>query len=70
MENDKTVLTFESNGNKITYEMPWCVGMEELLDAFYSGCIGMTFHPTTIMTHMRDYAESHLESLKDYTGNE
>ena len=62
MENDKTILTFESNGNKIIYEMPWCVGMEELLDAFYSGCIGITFAPETILKNMKEYAEEKLEA--------
>lgn len=64
MENKKTVITFEVEDRKMRYELSWDVSMEQLIDVFYSGCIGMTFHPTTIMTHMRDYAEAHLDSLK------
>lgn len=66
MENEKTVITFEVEDKKMTYELPLDVSMEQLIDVFYSGCIGMTFLPTTIMTHMRDYAEKHLDYLLKY----
>lgn len=66
MENEKTVITFEVGDKKMTYELPLDVSMEQLIDVFYSGCIGMTFLPTTIMTHMRDYTEKHLDYLLKY----
>ena len=53
MENNKTILTFESNGKKITYEMGEYANMEDLLDAFFSGCIGLTYMPDTILKNMK-----------------
>ncbi len=61
MENNKTILTFESNGKKITYEMSVYANMEDLLDAFFSGCIGLTYMPDTILKNMKLYADSKLE---------
>ena len=54
-------LTFESNGKKITNEMSEFTNMEDLLDAFFSGCIGLTYMPDTILKNMKLYADSKLE---------
>lgn len=67
MENEKTILTFEHNGIKATYELPWACGMEEILDTFFSACIGMTYMPDTILKNMKLYADG---KLKVYGWNE
>ena len=54
-------LTFESNGKKITYEMGEYANMEDLLDVFFSGCIGLTFMPDTILRNMKLYADGKLD---------
>ena len=59
-------LTFESNGKKITYEMSEYTNMEELLDAFFSGCIGLTYMPDTILKNMKLYADSKLDAYGWY----
>ena len=61
MVNNKTILTFESNGKKITYEMSEYANIEELLDVFFSGCIGLTFMPDTILKNMKLYADDKLD---------
>lgn len=70
MGNNKTVLTFESNGKKITYEMSEFTNMEELLDAFFSGCIGLTYMPDTILKNMKSYADSKLDAYGWYYNEE
>lgn len=62
MENEKTILTMESNDMKFISEMPWDVGMDDILDAFYGLCISATFTPKTILTHMKEFAEEKLEA--------
>lgn len=57
MENEKTIITFESNGNKMTFEMPWDATIDEVCHAFYTGCIGMTFTPNTVAQAMKEFAE-------------
>lgn len=54
-------MTFESNGKKITYEMGEYANMEDLLDVFFSGCIGLTFMPDTILRNMKLYADGKLD---------
>ena len=54
-------LTFESNDKKITYEMGEWANMEDLLDVFFSGCIGLTYMPDTILKNMKLYADSKLD---------
>ena len=54
-------LIFESNDKKITYEMGEWANMEDLLDVFFSGCIGLTYMPDTILKNMKLYADSKLD---------
>ena len=63
---EKTKITFETDDRKITYELPWDVGMEQLLDTFYSGCIGLTFCPETILSGMRDYVAERHELIDQF----
>lgn len=61
-ENEKTILTMESNDMKFISEMPWDAGMDDILDAFYGLCVSATFAPKTILTHMREFAQEKLEA--------
>ena len=56
-----TIFSLEHGGNKITFELPWDAGMPELIDAFYTMCIGATFHPSTIINGMKEFIESKEE---------
>lgn len=62
MNNEKTILTIEQNNMKFISEMPWDVGMDDILDAFYGLCVSATFTPKTILTHMKEFAEEKLEA--------
>lgn len=56
-------ISFETDDRKISYELPWDAGMEQLLDVFYSGCIGLTFQPPTIINAMNEYASERLNTI-------
>ena len=58
-------ISLESNGNKYTAEHNWDVGIEELVNSFYTLCVGATFMPITILEAMRDFSEEHLEVYKN-----
>jgi hypothetical protein len=57
-ENKFTRLTLEQSDKKITWEVPYedATG-EDLVQAFYSLMIGMTFLPTTIRQSMKEFVE-------------
>ena len=57
-ENKFTRLTLEQSDKKITWEVPYedATG-EDLVQAFYSLMIGMTFLPTTIRQSMQEFVE-------------
>ena len=57
MENKKTIVTFESNGDKMTFEMPWDATIDEVCHAFYTACIGMGFTPNTVVHAMKEFAD-------------
>lgn len=51
----------DSNGRRIAYEWDHTmIEMEELLNAFYSIMIGITWQPTTILSNMKEFAEEKL----------
>lgn len=57
-ENKFTRLTLEQSDKKITWEVPYeDVTGEDLVQAFYSLMIGMTFLPTTIRQSMQEFVE-------------
>ena len=53
------VFQIKSSDKVITFELPWDVGMEDLCQAFYSACVGLTFHPQTVINGMLDFASEH-----------
>ena len=54
-----TIITFKSHTNVITYELPWDTGADEILNAVYSGMIGLTFDPDGILKVMQDFVNDH-----------
>ena len=58
---EKIKITFESNGCKCIYELPFDASIDDVLNVFYSGCIGLTYQSSTILEGMRDYADERLE---------
>ena len=60
MDNNKfTRLTLEQSDRKIEIEFPYeDVNGEDMVDAFKTIMVGMTFHMNTIESSMIDYLES------------
>ena len=54
-----TIITFKNHTNVITYELPWDAGADEILNAVYSGMIGLTFNPDGILETMQDFVNDH-----------
>ena len=63
-ENKPVKLTLESGDVKLTSEMNWDAPMDDLLNSFYGLCIGATWHPTSVLETMAEFASEKLESLK------
>lgn len=50
-----TVITFKNSNGIITFELPWDAGTDEILNAVYSGMVGLTFSPDGILKAMQDF---------------
>lgn len=55
-KNDKTVLTLEQNGVKMTWEGSWDADLDEILNGFVSCLRGITFGDWVVKA-IRDWAE-------------
>lgn len=55
-----TVLTLKTDNSVINIELPWDATMEQLCQAFYTACIGITFHPDTVVRGMQEFVEENL----------
>lgn len=62
-----TKLSVSNYGNTVTWEtLHSDVSIEEMINAFYTLCIGITFVPSTVLQGMKDFVESKLEEeIKD-----
>lgn len=67
MENKKfTRLTFENSNNKFIWESPYeDVGLDEIVHAFFSQLIGMTWGAETIYNNLAWYLQEHASDLYD-----
>jgi hypothetical protein len=63
-EEKPTIFSVEHLGTKITFELPWDAGMQDLLDAFYTMCIGISFCPSVIVDGMKEFVESKEEFVE------
>lgn len=57
-----TIITFKNHTNVITYELPWDAGAGEILNAVYSGMVGLTFSPEGILQAMQDFVDDHKKN--------
>ena len=66
-DKDKfTRLTFENSDNKFVWESPYeDVGIDEIIHAFFSQLVGMTWLPQTIYTALADYLGDHASDMFD-----
>lgn len=61
-EQKLTRLTLECGDRKVSWEMPYTdITIEDLIDAFYSLCIGITFSPRTVEHWMKEWVEEHVQ---------
>lgn len=63
-ENNPTVITLDHGYQKVTVELPWDAGMDDLIDAFYGMCVCATFTPRTIIQGFQEFLEEKAESMK------
>lgn len=70
-ENQLTRLTLECGDRKVSWEMPYTdIGIDDLIDAFYSLCIGITFFPKTVENGFSNWVEEHVTNDKVVEDNE
>ena len=50
-----TILSLKNSNGVITYELPWDAGANEIINAVYSGMVGLTFSPDGILEAMQDF---------------
>jgi len=69
-----TVVTVQTGNATIRQELPWDVGSDDLIQAFYTAMIGMTFTPKGAVEAMYEWSKDHLQCLEpdmfDENGNE
>lgn len=57
-EKQITKLTLECGNNKLSWEVPYNdSNIDELCQAFYALCIGITYLPQTVIRGMKDFVE-------------
>jgi len=54
-----TILTLKNSNGVITFELPWDAGADGILNAVYSGMIGLTFNPDGVLQAMQDFVNDH-----------
>ena len=50
-----TILQIKTSHAVITQELPWDAGADELVQAFYTAMVGMTFVPDGILQAMEEF---------------
>lgn len=61
-----TRLTLENDENKFIWETPYNdVSIEDLIHAFFSSLVGMTWLPNTIYDSLADYLRNHASDMFD-----
>ena len=62
IDEEKTILSLEMNGNKHITELSWDAGIDELVHSFYGACISATFSPRSVLEYMKEFAEENLDA--------
>lgn len=61
-QNDKFIITMEqTDGKKMVTELSWEAGMDDILEAFYGMCIGLTWAPSIVLEAMKDFVDERLD---------
>jgi len=60
-----TMVSLKTSDTQVNIELPWDVSIEDLINAFYSACIGITYQPQTVLRCMKEFAEERLTDFKD-----
>ena len=63
MENEKIIMTTTMTGQKITIKLPWDASCEDLCNAFFATCVGLTFMPNIVVECMHDFSERMSETM-------
>lgn len=50
------ILSLKTDKQVINIELPWDAGMEELCQAFYTACIGISWDPDNVVRGMQNFA--------------
>lgn len=62
----KMQITFENENCKLTWQSPYIdSSMEDILEAIYGMCIGMTWHPYTVLNTMYKFSKEKLSSFSN-----
>lgn len=62
-QDDKFIITMEqTDGKKMVTELSWEAGMDDVLEAFYGMCVGLTWAPVTVLEAMKDFADERLDN--------
>ena len=65
-EDDNHVIVTISNSSQyqeFSWKGNWDAGADEIIEAFYSMMVGLTFPETTVLRAMKEFAEDRLEVL-------
>ena len=55
------ILSLKTDNQVINIELPWDAGMEELCQAFYTACIGISWDPINVVRGMRNFADTLID---------
>ena len=66
-EDDNHVIVTISNSSQyqeFSWKGNWDAGADEIIEAFYSMMVGLTFPETTVLRAMKEFAEEKLSILE------
>lgn len=70
MKNDNIALTVSKNGIKISVELPWDTTALELVNAFNSSLIGISFLPEQVENAFIQFLEEKGYYISEYTSQD
>lgn len=53
-------LTIRTGHTTVIQKLPWDADLQDLIHAFFTACVGVTFSPDGVLETMKEYAEQHL----------
>ena len=59
-------LSLQTENSIVTWETPYFdASMEDILEGFYGLCVAQTWHPTTVISKMLEFAEERKSILSE-----